>query len=123
MTEAERKKFIVREVLRHTSRMWKMYPGRKEVKYADDRKFTCVSCHRIVLRPAKRYSNLGRVVDRAAAREFEVDHVEPVGKRPKAVSGLTKYLNRKFCSIDNLRLLCKKCHKEKTGSDRKKGWK
>lgn len=123
MTPAQRDKFLLKELLRHCSRMWKMYPGRKAVKYAEKGKFTCQGCGFSRRRPKHPYSKEGKLADRKIAALFEVDHIKPVGRRPKTLKGFMKYLDRKFCAVLNLRRLCKPCHKIKSAEDRKRGWK
>lgn len=48
----------------------------------------------------------------------QVDHHDPVVDPEKGFQGFDKYISRMFCSIKNLRVLCKGCHKEKTAQDR-----
>lgn len=48
----------------------------------------------------------------------QVDHIEPIVNS----SGFTtwdEYIKRLFCSVDNLQVLCKECHKIKTNKERK----
>lgn len=48
--------------------------------------------------------------------EIQIDHIKPCGDL------LSKgFIERLFCSSDNLRGLCKKCHKIKTAEDKAKG--
>ena len=46
-------------------------------------------------------------------KEAEVDHVEPAG-RLKNYHDLPGFVARLFCEKDNLRVLCKACHKDVT---------
>lgn len=46
-------------------------------------------------------------------KEVSVDHIIPI----VALTGFTTwddYFNRLFCNSDNLQVLCKKCHQDKT---------
>lgn len=48
----------------------------------------------------------------------EVDHIEPVGKRPYTIEDLVPYIKRMlFLPCQGL---CKKCHSQKTAEQRKK---
>jgi 5-methylcytosine-specific restriction endonuclease McrA len=48
-------------------------------------------------------------------KELCVDHIEPVGSFPEPIPGkLGAYVDRLFCDVDNLQLLCKECHAAKT---------
>ena len=48
----------------------------------------------------------------------EGDHVEPVGSFTCAEHA-GDYINRLFCEIDGLRVVCKKCHRVKTNAHTK----
>ena len=43
-------------------------------------------------------------------KETEVDHIEPAGEL-KSYEDLPRFVENLFCEADNLRVLCKKCHK------------
>jgi hypothetical protein len=52
--------------------------------------------------------------------DIKVDHIDPVGPAPDLVPGcLGRYVDRLFCGVDNLQILCKECHDEKTKEDLK----
>lgn len=54
--------------------------------------------------------------------EVEVDHLIPVGKTPEFPpdnsNDWNEWILRLFCSVDNLRVLCKPCHRIKSNIDR-----
>ena len=52
-------------------------------------------------------------------KDVEVDHIEPAGSLKK-FGDLAGFCERLFCEKDNLRVLCKKCHKKITDAERKK---
>lgn len=47
-----------------------------------------------------------------SGKEIEVDHIEPCGSFNKATAG--EFIEKLFCEIDKLQVLCKTCHKNKT---------
>jgi 5-methylcytosine-specific restriction endonuclease McrA len=50
--------------------------------------------------------------------EVAVDHIEPVVELD-GFKDWNTYIGRLFCDPSNLRILCKPCHKQKTGEERK----
>ena len=57
-------------------------------------KFECAQCKCLMEREA-----------------LEVDHIKEVGQFD---GSWTEYINRLFCSVDNLQVLCRVCHAKKT---------
>jgi 5-methylcytosine-specific restriction endonuclease McrA len=51
--------------------------------------------------------------------KVEVDHIVPVGSL-KCAEDLPSFVTNLFASVDNLRVLCKDCHKKHTASLRNK---
>lgn len=49
--------------------------------------------------------------------EVQVDHIEPAGSL-KTYADLPTFVEKLFCEVDNLQVLCKQCHKSKTQSER-----
>jgi 5-methylcytosine-specific restriction endonuclease McrA len=82
-------------------KVWMNSPARKQVKAR--RKlmgtdgYLCEKCKR----PAK---------------NVEIDHLVPVGS-PKDSGGWEAFLGRLFCATEGLRVLCTKCHREKSAGD------
>ena len=54
------------------------------------------------------------------AKEVEVDHITPVGSL-KSEKDLPKFVLGLFAPRNKLQVLCRKCHKRKTASERAKG--
>ena len=57
-----------------------------------------------------------------SATEIQVDHIDsvvPNGMMQKDMT-IDEYVNRLYCDVSNLQVLCKDCHKEKTNSERKR---
>jgi len=51
-------------------------------------------------------------------KEMAVDHLIPCGKFNSFI-GFGYWLERLFCSVDNLQLVCHQCHAEKTIIDKR----
>jgi 5-methylcytosine-specific restriction endonuclease McrA len=105
------KKFInlLKKRLREASRYWpekhkilknsrqKIQENNAQFKNGQPKfttKFLCNSCKKL-------YSAL----------EVEVDHIEEVGS---FTGDWNEYIDRLFCPMENLQVLCKECHKIKT---------
>lgn len=52
--------------------------------------------------------------------EVQVDHIKPAGTL-KDYKDLPSFVQNLFCEADNLQVLCKECHKEKTLKERNHG--
>ena len=52
--------------------------------------------------------------------DVEVDHIVTVVDVDKGFTSYDEYIDRLFCSPDNLQVLCSKCHKEKTKEERER---
>jgi 5-methylcytosine-specific restriction endonuclease McrA len=50
-------------------------------------------------------------------KEVQVDHIIPAGSL-KCAEDLPEFVNKLFCEVDGLQVLCKKCHQEKTNKER-----
>ncbi len=66
-------------------------------------------------------------LDKTGSREIAVDHIEPVVPLDRPLKDRGEYIDRLFCSVDNLQILCnykgerngiKSCHKIKTAEER-----
>ena len=53
------------------------------------------------------------------ARDVQVDHIDPVVAPETGFVNWLTYILRLYCEEDNLQVLCKECHKEKTNRERK----
>jgi len=53
--------------------------------------------------------------------KLQVDHKQAVGQMPTDLGKFCYWLERLFCETNNLQALCKKCHVEKTKSDKISG--
>ena len=52
------------------------------------------------------------------SNEVQVDHIEPCGSL-KSYEDLPGFAERLFCEPEDLQVLCKPCHQNKTNADRK----
>ena len=52
-----------------------------------------------------------------ASKNVAVDHIKPCGKL-SSYEDIAPFVSNLFCSIDNLQVLCKECHKYKTLTER-----
>jgi hypothetical protein len=48
----------------------------------------------------------------------QVDHINPVVDPAKGFINWDIYIDRIFCEVDKLQVLCRSCHKEKTAEEK-----
>lgn len=99
---------MIRSALRQKSRWWKpisicknnakrKYKGKnKRQKY----EYQCACCK-----------------DWYKGTEVQVDHIVPAGTL-RSFEDLPSFVEKLFCELDNLQVLCSKCHDKKTKEDR-----
>lgn len=109
-TEARFKSFVT-SALRAASRRWP--PKYKALKEAfAGRKvnaktgklamhYTCAACKKLYV-----------------ATDVQVDHIKPVVDPKKGFVSWDVYINRMFCEIEDLQVMCKPCHKIKTDQEK-----
>lgn len=51
-------------------------------------------------------------------KDIQIDHINPIGSF-KSLDEISKFISRLYCPYDNLQVLCKSCHREKTNDERK----
>lgn len=105
-TEARFKSFVT-SALRAASRRWPpKYKALKEAfvgKMVNEKTgkmamhYKCASCTKLFV-----------------ATDVQVDHIEPVVDPKKGFVGWDIYIDRMFCEIKGLQVLCKVCHTTKT---------
>ena len=109
MTEAAFWSWI-RSALRERSRWWKpsaeaKLRSRKAYKGPNRRRkweYQCAACK-----------------NHFKAEEVNVDHIIPAGTL-KCFADLPGFVERLFCEVDGLQVMCKPCHDSKTQKERKK---
>lgn len=50
----------------------------------------------------------------------EVDHIKPVVDPAKGFKDWNTFIKRLYCEQDNLQVLCKPCHKQKSKEEKEK---
>jgi 5-methylcytosine-specific restriction endonuclease McrA len=54
------------------------------------------------------------------AKDVQVDHIKPIVSVSAGFKTWDDFIDKLFCEAKNLQVLCKPCHKVKTGKERKK---
>lgn len=110
LTEAQFTAFI-RSNLRRASGRWK--PTSDALKAARVAKglYLCACCQQVV--PVTIVDSNGKRI-----KYVSVDHRIPVVDPEEGLVSWDKFINNLFCEVDNLQLLCKPCHDNKTSSER-----
>lgn len=52
-----------------------------------------------------------------AYSEVQVDHIEPVIPTNREIKDWNEYISRLYCTIEELQVLCKSCHQEKSNEE------
>lgn len=52
-------------------------------------------------------------------KEVQVDHIHPIVNPDKGFTSWDDVIDRLFCSVDGLQVLCTQCHKSKTAEENK----
>lgn len=109
-TEARFKSFVT-SALRAASRRWppkykalkEAFAGRKvNVKTGKlAMHYTCAACKKLYV-----------------ATDVQVDHIKPVVDPKKGFVSWDSFIDRMFCEIENLQVMCKPCHKIKTDQEK-----
>lgn len=92
---------FIRSALRLASRKW---PPRSDAMRAARR------CHRGTNKRQKWEYQCAQCSKWFKGSEVQVDHIVPCGKL-REFDDLPAFVRRLFCEEDNLRVLCKPCHK------------
>ena len=110
-TEARRHSFIV-STLRAGTKRWPPKWATLEAAKTEKKK------NRKTGREAQHYFCTGCGED-FPAKEVTVDHIDPVVDPETGFVSWDVFIERLFCSEDNLQVLCKECHKLKSALERK----
>lgn len=111
MTESAFWSFI-RSSLRQKSRWWKPIA---QVK---------AKAKRVYKGPNKRQKfeyKCAKCLEWFPDKKINVDHIRPAGSL-KCANDLPEFVEKLFCEIDNLQVLCQGCHDTKTKQEKEKTW-
>jgi 5-methylcytosine-specific restriction endonuclease McrA len=50
-------------------------------------------------------------------KDVQVDHISPVVPLDREIEDWNEYINRLFCEVDKLQVLCKSCHQIKSNRE------
>ena len=110
-TEARYRAFVISALRAYMKRFppkWKALKaamvGRKVNKYSGRlaEHYLCANCGEFFI-----------------ARDVQVDHIDPVVSPNEGFQDWWTFITRLYCEAENLQVLCKPCHKEKTNRERK----
>jgi 5-methylcytosine-specific restriction endonuclease McrA len=105
-TEAQFTTFVKNQLRGAT---WKWKPVSDVLKAARETRgwYLCAGCNQSV--PASRDKK----------KNVFVDHVQPIVDPIKGFTTWDDFVNKLFCEVDNLQLLCRDCHDKKSTEERK----
>jgi len=109
-TEARFKSFVT-SALRAASRRWP--PKYKALKEAFVGKMVNAKTGKMAM-----HYKCANCTKLFVATEVQVDHIEPVVDPKKGFAGWDVYIDRMFCEIAGLQVLCKVCHTVKTEQEK-----
>lgn len=109
-TEARYRSFIISMLRRGTNRWGPKNETKKDAR-VERGIYLCASCGEKVPPTVK-----GE--DGKRKTNISVDHIEPVIDPKKGFTTWDDYIERMFCEKDNLQLLCKSCHDNKTKQEK-----
>lgn len=104
-TEARFNSFI-KSLLRKGTMRWGPVNSTKKAAWVERGKYKCASCKEVVPLTVDKKKNVF------------VDHIEPVVSPSEGFKDWDTYINKMFCEMENLQVLCKDCHDAKTAEER-----
>lgn len=104
--------------LRKLSYIWKPVQDVKKRAKKAPATYECESCHYWCYEGSSE-KNFDKLTEEFPSQKFKmekanVDHKNPVRSVEEGFVDWNTFIERMFCDEDNLKLLCKTCHKEKT---------
>lgn len=110
-TEAKFRSFI-KNNLRSATRKWAPIQRCKNNARVARGLYRCACCEQDV-------SNTTiDEVSGARVNNLFIDHINPIVDPEVGFQGWDVLIDRMFCELDNLQLLCKKCHDDKTNKEK-----
>lgn len=110
-TEGRRRSFLV-SLIRSGMRR---YPAKYQ---ALDKAYIGTKLNKATNRKAKHWE-CNKCKGHFPQKQINVDHIEPVVDPQVGFVNWDTFINRMFCSPDNLQVLCLDCHKVKTQQEQK----
>lgn len=98
-----------KRVLRRASYKTPMYNEAKKAARIERGVYKCSECERQGIEPDK---------NRHGVKEINVDHIVPIANLELVDKSLDTFAERLFCEPENLQILCKPHHKEKSEKER-----
>jgi len=108
-TESRYKSFIT-SLLRQGTRRWAPIAETEKDARSDRGMYKCQICKETVPVTVKD--------GRKRVRNIFVDHINPIVNPETGFTNWDDYIENMFCEKENLQLLCKKCHDEKSSRER-----
>ena len=111
------------QIIKRLRQVWFMHPVRKQ---AEDKAKKSYQVNKADGTPSKRPSvfyicaGCGDEFKKMIKKKLQiyVDHIVPVVDLELGFIDWNTYISRLFTTVDNLQVLCKKCHDEKTSKER-----
>lgn len=109
-TESKFNSFI-RNQLRSATRKWAPISETKKKARVARGQYECAGCKQVVPPTIKQ--------GRKRVNNVFVDHVDPIVDPKVGFQGFDVFIERMFCEMENLQLLCGECHDEKSMRERR----
>lgn len=109
-TEARYRQFI-NTALRRASMRWNPITSKRKKARVERGKYLCASCNQVVPNSVK--DDKGKRIN-----NVYVDHIIPVVDPKEGFVNWDTLISRLFCEEDNLQVLCRSCHLQKTSEEK-----
>lgn len=113
-TEARFRSFIF-SILRSGTRRWAPKIEVKKEARVERGMYLCAGCNEAVPVTVPTVDSKGK---RKRVNNVFVDHIEPIVDPSEGFTSFDTYIENMFCEKDNLQVLCKACHDQKSKQER-----